>query len=332
MWSEESIFHESISEAVGADFIPWDELNGKNIFITGATGLIGFTLIRVLLEANQKYGLNLTVYALVRDLQRAQDRFAEYKNNKALVFCAGSVENTISLEVNIDYIVHGASQTISKEMVSHAVETIQTAIIGTKNMLEIAKNKNVESFIYLSSMEMYGYPERGHKVTEDESGALSPLELRNSYPISKQMCEAMCCAYASEYNVPAKIARLTQTIGSDVNYNDTRIFAYFAKCVKDGKNIVLKTKGESERSYLYTTDAATAILTILLRGKNGQAYNCADENTYCSIAEMAEKVAADGGIKVQYDIQDEAKNGFPKTLYMYLDTTQLKSLGWRSND
>ena len=152
--------------------------------------------------------------------------------------------------------------------------------------------------------------------------------MRNSYPIGKIASENLCCGYAKEYGVPAMSIRLTQTFGAGVNYNDTRVFAYFARCVKEKTNIVLKTRGETERCYLYTTDAATAILTVLLNGKAGEIYNAADEGTYCSIAEMAEQVAKSGGIKVVYDIQDTAVNGFPDTLYMDLDTTKLQKLGW----
>ncbi len=329
MWGENSIFQENISDAVDVEFIPWNEFKGKSFFVTGATGLVGFTLIRVLLEANRKYELDIKLHALVRNLERAEERFAEYKTNPVLIFHVGSVENIPAMDFPIDYIVHSASQTKSKEIVGRAVETIQTAVLGTHNVLELAKSKNVGGLVYLSSMEMYGHPERGHKVTEEEVGALSPLDLRNSYPISKLMCESMCCAYAAEYNVPAKIVRLTQTIGASVNYDDTRIFSYFAKCVEDGKDIVLKTKGDTERSYLHTTDATTAILTILLKGQNGQAYNCADESSYCSISEMAEKVAKDGGVSVRYEIQDEGVNGFPKPVFMDLDTTKLRKLGWK---
>lgn len=118
----------------------------------------------------------------------------------------------------------------------------------------------------MSSMEVYGYPEKGHKVTEDEIGALSPLDLKNSCPIAKMVSKSMTCAYAAEYDVPTMICRLTQTFGVSVNYNDNRIFAYFGQCVNEKKNIVLKTKGETERCYLYTTDAVTAILTIMLNG------------------------------------------------------------------
>ena len=203
-----------------------------------------------------------------------------------------------------------------------------TALKGTENILELAKAKKVSGMVYLSSMEVYGHPEKGHKVTEDEIGALSPLDIRNSYPISKIQCESLCFAYAKEYGVPAMSIRLTQTFGPGVNYNDGRVFAEFARCVIEKRDIVLKTKGETERSYLYTADAATAILTVLLKGEPGQAYNAANEDTYCSIAQMAEMVAKQGGVKVRYDIQDEVGNGYPKALYMDLDTEKLKALGW----
>lgn len=328
MNEKQTMFYENIEDIEQISFIPWEKLEGRVVLVTGATGLIGTTLIRVLNVMNQRKNLHLTVLALVRNEERARERFSEITGNGMLRFVVGSVENLPPMEQEIDYIIHGASQTASKEFVSHAVETIYTALEGTRSLLELAKEKQAVSMVYLSSMEVYGYPAKGHKVTENEIGAFSPLELRNSYPMSKVMSEMMCRAYAEEYRVPVKMIRLTQTFGPGVSWNDSRVFAYFARCVKEKTNIVLKTAGETERSYLRSIDAATAILTILLNGENGQAYNAADENTYCSIAEMAERVAEDGGIKVEYDIQDPAVNGYPNTLYIDLDTKALKKLGW----
>ena len=91
---------------------------------------------------------------------------------------------------------------------------------------------------------------------------------------------------------------------------------------------MLKTKGETERCYIHASDAVTAILAIMLKGVPGRAYNAGDESTYCSISEMAEKIALEAGIRVEYDIQEGSKNGFPKAVYLDLDTTALKELGW----
>lgn len=322
------IFAEDINNIAAADFIPWKKLSGKTVLMTGATGLIGRTLVYGLHQANKIHGLNMRVLALVRNRARAEEIFKGILADDMLTFVVGSVENMPVISEPVDYIVHGASQTASREFVNHPVETLQTTLNGTMNLLQVAKEKDVKGFVYLSSMEVYGYPEKGHKVAEDEIGRFEPQNMRNSYPIGKIASENLCCGYAQEYGVPAMSIRLTQTFGAGVNYNDTRVFAYFARCVKEKTNIVLKTRGETERCYLYTTDAATAILTVLLNGKAGEIYNAADEGTYCSIAEMAEQVAKSGGIEVVYDIQDTAKNGFPDTLYMDLDTRKLQKIGW----
>lgn len=325
----DDILQEDLEAIASVDFLPWDKLRNATILVTGATGLIGYTLVQGLLYANKKKALNLTVLAIARDQAKAEARFAKAEGKEALHFIVGSVEQLPDITAPIDYIIHGASQTASKAFIQQPVETITTAVKGTANLLALAKAKHVKGFTYLSSMEVYGHPQKGHKVTEDEIGNLSPLDLRNSYPISKMQCESLVCAYASEYSIPANIIRLTQTFGPGAHYHDNRIFAYFARCAIEKQDIVLKTKGETERSYLYTADAATAILAVLLSGKPAQAYNAADEATYCSIAEMAGMVAKAYGISVTYDLQDERKLGYPALLYMDLDTSLLQTLGWR---
>lgn len=325
----DQLFFDEIRKIEKDTCIPWDSLYGKTVLVTGGTGLIGTTLLYALDYINHQRDLQLSAIALVRDLNKAKTRFAQLESKDFLYFLEGNVENLPSIQSNVDYIIHGASQTASQQFVNHAVETIQTSVLGTMNLLELAKEKQVTGIVYMSSMEVYGYPERGHLVTEDEIGTLTPLDLRNSYPISKILSESLCCAYAKEYGVHANIIRLTQTYGPGYSDTDRRIFAYFDQCVKEKKNIVLKTKGDTERAYLTAIDAATAVLSVLLKGEAGQAYNAADDTTYCSIAQMAEKIAQKNGISVEYNIQDAASNGFPRPLFMKLDTSRLRGLGWQ---
>ena len=138
----------------------------------------------------------------------------------------------------------------------------------------------------------------------------------------------MCRAYTEEYGVPAVIARLAQTFGPGVHPNDTRIFAEFGRSIMDKRDIVLRTRGETERSYLYTADAVTALLTILLKGMPGEAYNAADESTYCSISDMARRLAEANGVRIRYDFNDNCKSCYPEPIYMDLDTSRLRELGW----
>lgn len=309
--------------------IPWDMLRGKSILVTGATGLIGYNLVNCLLYANKIKSLSLTVLSLVRDKDKASRRFASWKEEDGLIFVQGSVESLPAIKRPVNYIIHGANQTASWAFAQEPVETILMTVCGVRNLLDLAKEQGVNGMVYLSSMEVYGFPKRGHKVTEDEIGALNPLVPRNSYPISKLQSENLCCAYAAEYGAPVRIVRLTQTFGSGVKYDDARVFAYFGRCACEKRDIELRTKGETERSYLYTADAVTAILTVLLHGADGAAYNAADETTYCSISEMAERVAARWGLRVRYEVADSSPDVFLPPLYMNLDTTRIRTLGWR---
>ena len=267
------ILLEDHRQIASAEYIPWEKLQGKTILVTGACGLIGSTLVNALLYANETKNLNLKVIAL--DISKAV--FAErFETNAALSFIEASVEHLPEIEDDVDYIVHAASPTASKYFVEHPVETINIAINGTRNMLELAKQKKVDAFVYLSSMEVYGHPPKGHKVTENEVAGFDTTNVRNCYPLGKQMCENICTSYFAEYGVPAKIIRLTQTFGAGVRYDDSRVFAEFMRCAVEKRDIVLKTKGETERCYLYTADAVTAILAVMLKGATGQAYTAAN--------------------------------------------------------
>lgn len=329
MYPEGTIPPEDLASICAADFVPWERLRGKTVLITGATGLIGFTLTGALLYANEKRDLGLTVLALVRDEAKARQRFGSCLAAGApLRLLTGTVEEPPPVEGPVDYILHGAAQTASLAFVRQPVETIRTAVLGTAQMLELARQKQSAGFVYLSSMEVYGHPPKGHKVAETDACSLQPLDVRESYPISKLQCESLCRAYAAEYGVPAVIARLAQTFGPGVHPADTRVFAEFGRCIRDKRDIVLRTKGETERSYLYTADAATALLTVLLKGQPGQAYNVADESTYCSIAGMARRLAAANGLCVRYELEEKQKRGYPEPVYMDLDTARLRALGW----
>ena len=301
----------------------YEELKNKTILVTGATGLIGQATVRRLLSYEAK------VIALVRNEEKARRLFGRNRNVSYIISDITELEEQ---SIDADYFIHAASNTSSAAFVQDPVGTSFVSTEGTRRVLEIAKSSRIKSFVYLSSMEVYGTPKTEDKIDELSCTNLNTMSVRSAYPESKRMCENLCAAYASQYAVPVRVIRLAQTLGPGVQYNDGRVFAELARCVIEGKDIVLHTKGETKRSYLYTEDAVDAILTVLLKGKTGEAYNAANEDTYCSIYEMAEMVArkfGNGMVNVLVQ-EDNCERGYAPQLYMNLDTMKLRSLGWNA--
>lgn len=333
MLTSDNSYIKELDSLVKCDHIPWHRLKNKTVFITGATGLIGLNIINGLLYANSSLNLNVSIVALARNLKRASIKFKkQLEKSNMITFVEGKVEALPYIESDIHFIIHGASPTASAYFIEKPVETINTTVVGTMNMLNLAKEKRVESFVYLSSMEVYGESLSEEPLTEDKVGYMNPLIVRNCYPESKRMCESLIASYASEYEINAVVVRLAQTFGRGVGLNDNRVFAEFARCAMKKKDIILNTKGKSKRCYLYTGDAVSGVLTALLRGERGHAYNLAAPNTYCSIYEMAKMVAdvlAAGDIDVIVKENIEKSQKYSSEHYYNLDISKISALGWR---
>lgn len=325
-----NILLQDLEYATTVDFIDWCMFKHSNFFITGGTGLIGQALIRVMFYADAKYNLDLSLTLLVRNISKAKDVFRDYPN---IHYIEGAIEHVSKSTVNFDYVIHAASPTASRFFAENPVETLETSALGIVNLFQFLKNMDIKGFVYLSSMEVYGAPCDDVKITENHPAVINLSTPRDSYPVGKCFCESLCVSYAAEYGIPTRILRLTQTFGPGVKYDDQRVFAEFARCVIEGRDIILATKGETSRNYLYTIDAVTAILALLIKGENGKAYNAANETTYCSIKEMAESVVSNFGntISVRIDETTGKNRGFAPVLHMNLDTSKLKALGWHPN-
>ena len=327
-----NIMQEDMKQICSSSCVDFNKLINKRVLITGATGLIGSVLVKSLLYFNNVSHEKIKISIIARNPEKVAAIYGnDFNDNLDVIY--GDLNADIEATEHIDFIIHLASNTNSKYMISNPVETLNTSIDGTRRMLKLAADNKSESMVYVSSMEVYGITaEEDNPVTEDQLGYIDIHNVRSSYSEGKRICELLCSCYAAEYDVPVKIARLAQTFGAGVPDTDTRVFAQFAKSVIEQKDIVLHTRGESSANYCYTADVAEGILCILTNGTSGEAYNVVNEKTSMKIRDVADMVAnnlSGGSIKVVYDIPESNLFGYAPDTKLMLSGEKLRKLGWK---
>lgn len=320
-------------EKIAKAKLSWHKLENKTVLVTGATGFIGSFIIHSLMKKNECDCLNVKVIALVRNAQKARQAYGEYENKGLLSFIEQDVTLPLPTDKKADYIIHCASNAAPKEYSLYPVETMKTNFYGTVNLLDYAKEVKAESFLYVSTIEVYGTTHGVETIDENTYGEIDAMKVRSCYPLSKKGCETLCLSYADEYGVNIKIGRLSYIFGPGMKPGDSKIVAVFPKCIADGENIVMKSKGEQLRSYTYVTDAITGLFTVLLDGENGEAYNIASKKCITTIAGIAHTLVdsyPEKGLKVIFDLPSEAEaKGFSLIENAVLNSQKLENLGWQ---
>ncbi|MDB4926310.1 NAD-dependent epimerase/dehydratase family protein [Mucilaginibacter sp.] len=314
--------------------IDWDRFANKCILISGANGFLPAYMVESLLFANViNPKIDLKVLALVRNIEKAKQRFKDYLDNKNLEFIEQDVCNKIKITQKVDYIIHAASQASPKYYGVDPVGTLSANVIGTMNMLELAKQNQVDSFLYFSSGEVYGQVEDGfNPVKEDYYGYLDPMAVRSCYGESKRMGENMCVSYLHQYKVKAKVVRPFHTYGPGMDLKDGRVYADFVSNILNNKAIELKSDGSARRAFCYLPDAVTGFFTVLLLGKNGEAYNVGNPFAEHSILELANIISKIGDEPVEVIKMPTNDNNFYMKSPLIRNTPNIEKvmeLGWK---
>ena len=199
-------------------------------------------------------------------------------------------------------------------------------------MLKLADKCKAKRVVFASSNEIYG-ENRGdvEKFNEEYCGYIDCNTLRAGYPESKRCGEALCQAYIKQKQLDVVIARLTRTYGPTLLESDTKAMSQFLHKAIKGEDIVLKSKGTQYYSYTYVSDAVAGLLTVMLLGKCGEAYNIADEKSDIRLRDLAETIAESVGKKVVFDVPSKNESaGYSKATKARLDSSKLQKLGWHA--
>lgn len=329
---DNELYMEDVRSTAELD-LPWEKLRGRSIMISGATGMIGSFLVDVISRKNREDDLNCTIYALGRSEERVKDRFGCHAEDPHFVYIKYDVKEPLVRDDigTVDYVLHLASNTHPMQYSTDPIGTITTNIIGVQNLLEFACAHNATRFAFASSNEIYG-ENRGDAEFFDElyCGYINSNTMRAGYPESKRCGEALCQAYKAQKGLDVVIPRLTRTYGPTMLKTDTKAISQFIKKGVSDEDIVLKSAGTQYYSYQYAADSVSGLLTVLLCGENGEAYNIAEESSDIMLRDLAAIIAGINSKKVVFEIPDAVEAaGYSTATKARLDGRKLRSLGWK---
>ncbi|HEV3203503.1 MAG TPA: NAD-dependent epimerase/dehydratase family protein, partial [Gemmataceae bacterium] len=322
-------------QSIAGSALPFQELAGKVVFISGGNGFLPAYMVETLLYLNEiAHTPAVQIVALVRNGQKAKARFANYRHRSDLHLLVQDVCNPISIDGPVDTVIHAASQASPKFFGSDPAGTLSANVLGTRNLLELARAKKSRRFLFFSSAEVYGQLDPGQiPAAETACGRVDPLDVRSCYAESKRMGETMCVSWCQQYGVPARIVRPFHTYGPGMALDDGRVFSDLVAAIVEQHDIVLQSDGAARRAYCYLSDAVRGFFTVLFHGENGSAYNVGNTQAEISVRDLAQKLVAlfpEKCLKVIHAASSHRPGYLPSRIPRVApDTTKLAALGWR---
>lgn len=319
---DSNLYRDDLEKAIRN--INLDRLEEKTVFITGGLGLICSAVVDILIV----YGKVKRIYVGARNREQYQDRFGGFNNVEYIPYDALA---KLELEIKPDYIIHGAGLASPELYISKPIETILSNFDGVHSLLEFARKSKAKRLLYISSSEIYGKKTTEEPFKEGKYGEINIDNIRSSYAIAKMASEMLCKAYFFQYGIETVIVRPGHIYGPSAKKIDKRVSSDFAFKAAKGEKIELKSSGLQKRSYCYSVDCAIQILTVLLNGENGQAYNIGNNQTI-TIREMAEIYAKAGNVEVTVAEPTKVElSAFNPMNNSSLDNNKIKELGYNDN-
>ena len=310
--------------------IEWKILAGKRILITGARGYIATYMVYTLLMINDKYNLNITVYAMCRDECKSKEYYREEVKREDFCLITQDVCEVIGDNWKFDIIIHAACIGNIYAQHTYPYQTIEANVMGLANVIDYCEKHKCDKLLYFSSYMVYGASNSAMRNEDSTMVTLDFSDYRNEYACSKQMGELMLASKKREgFYTKTLIVRPMNIYGPGQRYSEKKpITDFLGNYLKD-ENILLKSDGTQTRSYLYLTDAIKGLLYILIYGVDGESYNLASENNVCQIRNLAEMVTGfNPKLKVEFQKKDESHLKMDNDV-MLADVSKLKSLGWK---
>ena len=327
-----NIVKEDLKYITDAD-LPWNLLKNSTVLISGANGFLPSYMVHTLIYLNEKYNKNIKVLALVRNKKKAEKKFRNYINRKDFELIVQDVCDPIKTNIDVDFIIHAASQASPKYYGIDPIGTFNANVKGTHNLIKLAEEKKSKSFLFFSSCEVYGEINENQIPTkETDYGYLDSMNVRSCYAEGKRAGETMCICSHYQYNIPVKIVRPFHIYGPGMNLDDGRVVADFVRYLVNNTNLVLNSDGSATRAFCYIADAIIGFFTVLLKGESGQAYNVGfnKETSILELGNILINLFPEKNLKV-IKKENKFQKGYIKSKITRVcpDISKIKKLGWK---
>ena len=326
------IMQKDLKQIIEYENISFFKLKNKCVLITGATGMLAYYITSVLMYLNETKDYNINVVAIVRNENKAKKKFNCFKNNKFFKFIVQDICDNFEWDLEVDYIVHTAGNSNPSAIKNTPVDIIMTNTLGTINILNFARKKNVTNILFTSTREIYGKIDGIDVITEEDMGCLDPLDSRSCYPESKRAAEQLFKSYNIQFGIPYNIVRIAHSYGPGMQIeNDGRVMSDFMSDLVNNRNIIMKSEGLAKRAFCYVTDAVAAMFLVMINGNNNEVYNIANETEEYAIKDVAEmmiNIFPEKKIHVEYVIQSN-DGKYCNYKRVALSTDKLEKLGFK---
>lgn len=264
-------------------------LEGKTLLISGGSGFLGTYINLIIYLLNENIFKKKCKVISIDNYITGTKKNLHFKNQDGIFkYLEQDIKLPIDIGGKIDFVIHAAGIASPFYYKKYPLETMESAIIGAKNLLELSRQQNIQSFLLFSSSEIYGNPDASSIPTpETYEGRVSSIGPRSCYDESKRLAETLSILYYQIYQVPVKIVRPFNIYGPGMKHTDYRVIPSYIYSGLKGKTLPVHDTGHQTRTFCYITDALTAIFKVLISGKNGHVYNIGNDTPELSMYELA---------------------------------------------
>ncbi|MBI4353625.1 MAG: NAD-dependent epimerase/dehydratase family protein [Candidatus Omnitrophica bacterium] len=275
----------TIVERLGQDA---QQFAGQTVLVSGGHGFLGRHFLIVLAYLNEHLLKRRCRVIVVDNHITSAAPLLKRAWRDGYRFIQHDLARPLTIRGSVDYIIHAAGIASPYYYRKYPLETLEVATLGTRHLLEIARQRPVKGFLFFSSSEIYGNPDEKHiPTTESYAGNVSCLGPRACYDESKRLGETLCAVFHEEFGVPATMVRPFNVYGPGMSEADYRVIPNFTSRIIGRRPLHIYGTGKQTRTFCYITDAIVGFFKALLRGARGQAYNIGNPSPEVSMLELA---------------------------------------------